>query len=1134
MKKLIYIFAALALALAACQTVETDSPLPEKAGEDAKVAITFPISIPKDGPTTKARGNQPDVKNIYVAVFGGSGYFNEWVPAVVEPADNPPTQFATENEVIYNLKVKLTVSQSRLNLHIIANSPLSEPPITGISSQDLESMVMSKVRSHIDNEPSDAYWGKIVLPYGVQDSMIVTNGVQQPFLVNGDRYPTLLTQSQFTHWSPIPLVRNFARIKVKLAAAIADQVQIDRIGLAYAPAEGPVAPILPNTYTADAWGRPITIADDDEQTEFWNESFYIDYSSKTMEDVGSAPYNYKGYSPADLALGTYPASLEEMTPWSPETDDETFLYVYERAKPRQGQKSTRILIHAKNGSEDWKYYPLDLTDANGEPEVFLRNYTYTVVLRQLAVGTGAATIAAAADATGADVSSDPRTADLTEVSDGYALIAASYIDTTAIKAGVYSVMYRFEPDVTTHAESNNPFTGEEGTSGVTLKIGYNNGVDGFVEGATSANGSAFTSTPTIELNTDGTAKLYVRSGTGYVPATQAQINNPNLEKWSKINYTTATVDRENHAAVDAEGYYTQAFTQTIRIIGTKTDGGQVYRDVQINLTPRKKMIVECVDKYIEEEIGANETVRIYIPIDLTRSMFPMTYKLQPAAGTLNPRLDNNLPVQSGKSLAPGEEDKSVFYFIKMLTRQEYNELPETTIGGISYKYFDCYFTSTVAASATTVYADNDYFVGSSDSFENYTKRLFTAANPGDLGMGQTIEFSFNMDQAHTGAAVWNDETIAAGSRVIPKEVTVTLTGIQPQTDEDGYVDSRLVKGEGQGVYYYHVYEDGQDASDISNRITLHLEAGNADNYSISLSTSLIQPNPKLYETLTLSGDIVKSRITDSGFTNTSGNAITSIPREAGLPVQFRFTYGGALVPVTFKLEGLTTTDTRVSGPDASGYYTFIPTGTATAQIIYFTTTDTDTECQLTNFSIADESYNQPDPNSFSLERRNRRWVTDSYTINLTNSDSYTSAPQNVVFNNVESTRYDYDYDYETGQWVYYYYKSMGTRTGNGGNRRYNNGTFTVTAPSSLTDSRITGIEMTYYSDYYDDRTVTVTGDVTAAQSSAGMTSWSSSSTGEGNGDTTVTVTMSCTSNTEYNARNRLTSVTVYYGYWTED
>lgn len=1224
MRKIQYIFLAAALALTACHRDELPVPTPNaKSSDDAKVAITFPVAIPVNGLSTKAMADEPQVENIYVAVFGGSGYFNEWVRAEVVGTEMAEYNYRDYEDSdnhdykIYKLAVRLSMSDSRLRLHVIANCPVGDPPITGVSSEDTEDVVMSKVRSQIGEKNNDAYWQKIILPIGIRAVTEITNGVEQYKLdENGDRIPTVETIAQFDRHSPIPLVRNFARICLITKTT---DVTIDRFCLAYAPKEGPVAPILPGMYYSDVWGEPVTGESDYKETFFINyQDHPLTSNDPSVKAIGDAPFNYTGYTPGDLKFGTYPSSLEEMTPWS----KDTYLYVYERSKPRVGQKATRVIIHAKKGNEAWKYYPLDIVDAtDGGPAALMRNYTYVLELTEIAPGTGQETIAKAADATAANVSADPRTADLNEVSDGTAMIATSYIDTTAIKADKYSVMYRFVPVVANNnkTESNNPSTTP---TGVTLKFGYNDG-NGFVEGANSANGNAFASDPKIETNTNGSAKLYVRNGNGWSVATDAQISDTSIEKWGRINYTTVGT---------AGSAFDKAYTKVIRVIGIKGNGTQIYRDVQVNLIPRKDMVVKCLDKYVADTIGASETVRIYIPDDLTRSMFPVEFKLQPEAGSLTPREGDNLPVQSGKSIVPGKETQSAYFFVKTLTRQQYESLPTEEVDGKTLKYFDCKFKSSKANSATTVYVSSEYFNEKSDDFENYTGRLFTNLTfSHSVTSGADVNFSFTMDAAHNGReVVFNEGT--SNQRVLPQYVTVTLTGLQPAANGDQLIDTRLTRIT-NGVYKYQL----SGLNDFTP--TLHLTASpSAERYSVTLSTSEITPNPNLYTPASIEGEIVKSKITGIHFENDLGKTITNVLAVKDEPVYFCFTYGGAQVPVTFKLNGLAPNDTPVSGsgtytytPTASGaqkilmktttdltnvsvtdftvssesytqpspntftlerirynfaggftkadgttpatsarkadgedvyftlnydsdpvpvtfsltglepaadqsgitvnggVYTFTPTGTERGQVIHFKTTDAETTCVLSGLAPTTTAYTNPDPASFSLERRNRRWVTGSYTIDLTDYALYyqTTFADQVSGTTVSFANCDYSRDYTY----------MGTRTGGIGNRTYYNGSYVVTAPS---ESRITGITMAYYTEgYYYTTTynyldVTVAGDVSTSSTLTGdKTTWNSSSTGEGNGDNTVTVTMSCTRD-YYDYRNRLTSLTVRYGYWSED
>ena len=275
------------LVLAGCRKVELEVPVHIGQQDEAKVPITFSIAVPIDDLSTRAMGNNPDVQNIYVAVFGGSGYFNEWVPAEVG------TQYASENEVVYELKMRLSMSDSRLRLHIIANSPVGEPPITGVSTEDTEDIVMSKLRSQIGDGINDAYWQKIILPYGIKAKTIITNGVEQYELdENGNRIPTVQTVEQFTkHHNPIPLVRNFARIRLIKDATLTD-VQIDKFCLAYAPSEGPVAPILSGMYYSDIWGDPVDGESDYKETFFINYQKYpLESEDETVVKLSDAPFN---------------------------------------------------------------------------------------------------------------------------------------------------------------------------------------------------------------------------------------------------------------------------------------------------------------------------------------------------------------------------------------------------------------------------------------------------------------------------------------------------------------------------------------------------------------------------------------------------------------------------------------------------------------------------------------------------------------------------------------------------------------------------------------------------------------------------------------------------------------------------
>ncbi len=1036
MKKLTYILAAFILVFLGCQRDIIEGPVPVVEQEDIKVPITLSVRIPTDAIATKAMADDPQIKNMVIAVFGGSGYFTEWVPVTVFEKAEENYNEASGYEM-YHLKFSLSQSESRLRLHLIANCPAalySNPPITGVSSQDLEDVVMSKIRSQISDEDNDGYWAKILLPYGIQIEMErePNTGELRPIRVNGEYVPTEVTKAQierYNHIGGIPMVRNFARIYLKNRTT---DWTIQKFCLAYAPAEGVIAPILPSPITTDEWGDRVVVEYASETDEtgtvypiirykadtppydireltnpngsdqvgtaltgatIYTESFFVNYQNFPMNTaegqnyrkLTDAPYNYGGYSPANQAIGTYPADENGMTAWTANTP----LYIYERAKPASGQKATRIIIKAyktADGASTAKYYPLDLTDASGAHMAFLRNFTYTAELTGIADGSGYDSIEEAADATGANVALDERTADLSEVSDGASLIAVSYIDATYMQQGSYDLYFHYEQPLGT--DNNNT---------VTLEVGYGTGLD-FQAGTIAGNGSAFDGTPTIEKNGSNVV-LYVRSGNNWAVATADQIADSNIEKWGKIRYTTATKDRNNASAINTAGYYTKGFTQTIRVWG---GNGTIFRDVLINLTPLKTMRVECLDKYIVEGKNIEETVRVYIPADLTRSMFPMSYKLELADYTLNPVPGSNMPVNSGASIIPGESS-SKFYFIRTLTRDEYNELP--TADGT--KYFDCPFQTVEVASATTVYVANTYFVTASDDFHNYTQRLFTddgVDSPlgGTISVNAPIAYKFYMDAAHSsGTVTWNDDENLDddADRIIPHTVLITMEGLTPAVAVNqgvvSFVDQEL---ERVSANVYKLTVPGSETAPSATEYTLHLVAGSEDDYSLTLSTSGNTPNPLVYADRTISGQIDKAQVTGMHFENAAGTTITRVLNVANQAVYFELTYGGELKPLTFALTGLAPDDARVSGP-VSGVYTFTPADTQkTQRFKLVTSTGT---ASINDIEVDSEDYATPSPTSLSLTR---------YLYQFGNTGFYTTATGNTQMTRVSS---------DAGKTVYY-------------------------------------------------------------------------------------------------------------------
>ena len=100
--------------------------------------------------------DQPDVQNLYVAVFGSSGFLKEYVQADVEES-----QLARVNGTKYSYSVKLTITDSPVKIHFIANGP-------NVLPFKNEGQVMANLMKNLTDEYPDAYWQRIEIPIGIR------------------------------------------------------------------------------------------------------------------------------------------------------------------------------------------------------------------------------------------------------------------------------------------------------------------------------------------------------------------------------------------------------------------------------------------------------------------------------------------------------------------------------------------------------------------------------------------------------------------------------------------------------------------------------------------------------------------------------------------------------------------------------------------------------------------------------------------------------------------------------------------------------------------------------------------------------------------------------------------------------
>lgn len=113
------------------------------------------------------------------------------------------------------------------------------------------------------------------------------------------------------------------------------------------------------------------------------------------------------------------------------------------------------------------------------------------------------------------------------------------------------------------------------------------------------------------------------------------------------------------------------------------------------------------------------TVALTITSKIPESMFPLDFVIEPEDMTLTPDTSHgiDMPLVTGPSIATDQtpfKDTDAPHFIRTLTWDEYSSLAE--IG--SQRTFYCYFKTTEAKSATTIWAYNEHFLKASVSFQN--------------------------------------------------------------------------------------------------------------------------------------------------------------------------------------------------------------------------------------------------------------------------------------------------------------------------------------------------------------------------------------------------------------------------------
>ena len=345
MKKLLYIFSYLVLASACTQELSDFNHAGEHAG---KVAIDFGVQINDPYIATKAMADNPQLKNLMLAVFDETGYLVEYTWAIAEG-----TEYATENGTRYKYKVYLTQSKTPRIIHFIGNAP-SEIKLGNDES------VLASISGSLGSSNEDIYW------YSKEIPMISgTSSGGAMALAEGDEAGPILqaTPQTLAYMNDIPLIRNFA--KIVLTSASDSGFALESYFVVGTPKTG-----LAAAYNYSSG----------EFVDYFN---YVDSTDPELSKEGikvlGDPKSYQYLTETEKYDANVPAVSQNVTlaeaQASPVAAGAAY-FVYEKETPLSADDAPYIIAYGTYSGKKY-YYKVDLRDKDQYFPI-LRNFQYNV------------------------------------------------------------------------------------------------------------------------------------------------------------------------------------------------------------------------------------------------------------------------------------------------------------------------------------------------------------------------------------------------------------------------------------------------------------------------------------------------------------------------------------------------------------------------------------------------------------------------------------------------------------------------------------------------------------------------------------------------------------------------------------
>ena len=414
MKRILYYIVLLFAMLSCTEQVE------QKMVAEGKLATTVSVVLPQIPDAypqlaTRAMAMNPQMENLYLAVFDDNGYLLEYVKATDD------SEMATENKKEYTYNVSLTPTDFPTYVHFIGNAP---------STLSFGTEVEAVGRLFTEGG-AEAYWQKITFPQGIKTN---ANGTLDTSVVNSLK--------------DVRLVRNFAWIKLTDSSP---NFEIQSYCVINTRTQGTVAPY--NTTQS-------------QFADFAHQQTYTDLVNE----------GYEGFIPAEAELNQ---AIPAETTWftvDGKTEDNYAYFIYEREKPTSNP--TFILVKGTYTPDGGKpianrFYKVDLRQGNGDYFPIIRNFRYNIEISNVKHEGHATAAAAVAGAGSGDVSTAIETEDFTNISNNIARIFVNYTDTVLVNQ-MTDLKLRYKFMVFETEDENGNTTDEQilnGDANVSIELG---------------------------------------------------------------------------------------------------------------------------------------------------------------------------------------------------------------------------------------------------------------------------------------------------------------------------------------------------------------------------------------------------------------------------------------------------------------------------------------------------------------------------------------------------------------------------------------------------------------------------------------------------------------------------------------